>query len=321
MRGEMLKKVLPEHQHTVIDTDLIYNKANRVLRSLAFRYKIGPLVASINKFVIQHLGDQVYDLIWVDKAIYLTPATTAVLKQHARVLLHFTPDPAFVFHSSRHFEHSIKLYDYLVTTKIFELKYYHSIAGKAKTIYCTQGYDPAIHKPYHSFSEKSGVVFIGHHEKDREGILQEILNKGIEVKLAGIDWEPFRAKNRNNPNLAFMGTAVLGEEYAKLISSGLVSLGLLSKYIPEQHTTRTFEIPACGTALLTERTGETTSIFRPDEAFFFDDTKEIGEVLQSVFSDKQKLEEVTGNGYRKVTTGGYDYYSLLDSIVKQIGFH
>ena len=37
--------------------------------------------------------------------------------------------------------------------------------------------------------------------------------------------------------------------------------GLLAKWVPELHTTRTFEIPACGTALVTERNSETALVF------------------------------------------------------------
>ena len=46
------------------------------------------------------------------------------------------------------------------------------------------------------------------------------------------------------------------EEYAKIISLSYFGLGLLSNWVPELHTTRTFEIPACNTCLITPKTIE-----------------------------------------------------------------
>ena len=91
----------------------------RVWQSIGFRYKKGPLINKVNRYVLNNLEDKHYDLIWVDKAIYLKKQTALQLRQHASTLVHFTPDPAFSFHRSDLFYESMPLYDYMITTKSF----------------------------------------------------------------------------------------------------------------------------------------------------------------------------------------------------------
>lgn len=65
-----------------------------------------------------------------------------------------------------------------------------------KTIFCTQGFDPQVHKPYHRFEEKKGVVFIGHKEEEREYIVAKLIEAGIQVTVAGNHWNNFAARRR-----------------------------------------------------------------------------------------------------------------------------
>jgi hypothetical protein len=117
-----------------------------------------------------------FDLVWVDKAVFLTEKTTVVLRQVARHLVHFTPDPAFRFHRSRHFERSLDYYDIAVTTKSYEVDDYASRLGRSRVLLVTQGYDPSQHYPRKAFRERvPGVVFIGHYEWQRKEIVEAII--------------------------------------------------------------------------------------------------------------------------------------------------
>lgn len=318
MRADILRAILTGWEFQVIDTDMPKRKMSRLWQSIGFRYKLGPLIGKINEYVLNNIHREHYELIWVDKAIYLTPETTKVLSVHTDKLIHFTPDPAFVFHKSHLFYHSLPLYNYAVTTKLFELQEYQSFLENKNVIYVTQGFDKRNHRPRIKFEDKNGVCFIGHYEKERAEILQLLIDNMIDVTLAGINWTRFVSHNRNNLKLNYLGPGVYGEEYIKTLSSASISWGSLSKWIPELHTTRTFEIPACGTALLTERNEETMSFFNEDEAIFYSSETELLEKVKYYLLHKDELKQLTEKGYNRVLDDGHDYESIMRKILHQI---
>ena len=319
MRCKVIQKILKPTIFQVIDTHIPFYKTHRLLRSFGFRYKKGPLINNINKYIVAALNDETYDLIWVDKAVFLTPKTTALLRSRASKLVHFTPDPAFTFHKSRLFLKSLSYYDFLVTTKSYELEHYYKYIKTEKVLYATQGFDAKLHKPSkHPFSKKEGFVFIGHYEDQRGEVLEKLLQNDIKITLAGIKWHQFAKKHQNNPNLIYLGDGVYGEDYVKTLQKAKMAWGALSKWVPELHTTRTFEIPACGTALVTERNLETQSFFKDDEAIFYTNENDLIEKITFFMNNDKPLEVLTKKGTSRAVTNAYDYNSILNAILKTI---
>ena len=317
MRGEYLRKLLPAYDFLTINTDVPINATPKLLRSMGWRYKKGPLIRNINNHILKELnGNFEFDLVWIDKGVFIDPEIIHTLKKNSRKLVHFTPDPAFTYHRSKLFYDALGLYDYCITTKSFEIESYKKYG--VKTIFCTQGYDPELHKPHHRFHEKNGVVFIGHKEDERELILSELVEKNIRVTVAGNHWDKFAFRRKHKSNLVYKGKGIFGNDYAQEISAALIGLGLLSRWIPELHTTRTFEIPACKTALVTEHNPEIGSVFSDEEVIYYDDPDEAITKIEYYLGKKDRLIPFTENGYKKVTAGGYSYSEILSKILKQI---
>lgn len=317
MRGEYLKQLLPNHNFTVVNTDVPINATPKLLRSIGWRYKRGPLIRNINNYITQELkGNYSYDLVWIDKGVFIDPEMIHTIRKNSRKLVHFTPDPAFTYHRSKLFYEAISLYDYCITTKSFEIESYKKYG--VKTIFCTQGYDPEVHKSYHKFREKNGVVFIGHKEEEREYIISQLIEKNIRVTIAGNHWDKFAAKRKSKTNLIYKGKGIFGDDYAKELSAALLGLGLLSRWVPELHTTRTFEIPACKTALVTEHNPEIGAVFSDDDVIYYEDAEEAITKIEYYLAKKDKLIPFTENGYKKVSEGGYSYFEILAKVLKQI---
>ena len=317
MRQEYLKEILQPSVSDVIDVSVPQVTCSNLAISLGWRFRRGPLINAVNRYVQEQIAKNIYDVIWVDKAIFLTRATTERIRERASCLIHYTPDTFFSYNYSRHFVRSLPLYDLAVTTKSFEMEAYRQ-AGARKLVFCSQGYDPKIHKRYHSFEEKQGVVFVGLCEPYRAFVIGELLKVGIHVKLAGPGWEKFAQRHRHYSNLSFMGRGVYGEDYARLLSGSLVGLGLLSKKFPELHTTRTFEIPACGTALCTPVNSELSNFFSEQDVFFFREDSPV-DTIRDILDDPTRLQLVTENGYNKVVNGGFDYFTILKNVVSTLG--
>lgn len=319
MRAETIKKILSADCFKIIDIDVPKNNVSRVWRSIGFRYKIGPLIDKVNGYVLSNMGNERYDLIWVDKAIYLTRKTTEFIRLHSTILVHYTPDPAFTFHKSHLFYQSLPLYDFVVTTKSFEIADYVSVVGdEKKVLYATQGYDKKLHRPLVDWESKKGVAFIGHYEKDRERVIEFMLKNNIYVTLAGIGWSKF-AKTHRSQYLRYLGSGVYGEQYVHVISGSLFAWGAISKWIPEKHTTRTFEIPACGTALLTERNSEIETFFKADEVIYYSNAIDLVNKIKYYDSHRDELKQIVDNGYRRVSKGQYDYESIIKDLLQKIG--
>jgi spore maturation protein CgeB len=317
MRGEYLKQLLPDHVFLTVNIDVPINATPRILRSVGWRFKKGPFIHNINNYITKRLnGDYDFDLVWIDKGVFIDPEIIYKLRKHSRKLVHFTPDPAFTYHRSKLFYQALPLFDFCITTKSFEIESYKKFG--VKTIFCTQGFDPTVHKPYHTFKEKNGVVFIGHKEEERELIVSQLVDKNIRVTIAGNHWDRFANKRKHKSNLIYKGKGLFGSDYARELSAALIGLGLLSKWIPELHTTRTFEIPACKTALATEHNPEIGSIFSEEEVIFFDDPDEAVTKIEYYLAKKDKLMSITERGYEKASKGGYSYIEILRKILKQI---
>lgn len=318
IRNEYLKQILIDWRHSVIDTNEVFLNQSKLFKSFAFRFNRGPAVEVVNKHIKMSMPDRYFDLIWVDKGVYIKPGTLEILKKSTSKLVHYTPDTAFIYHKSHLFNKGIGLYDFLITTKSYELNEYYKYVENSKVILTTQGFDPKIHRPYTNFSQKQGVIIIGLFEPERGKVVKLLVDNDISVTIAGKGWIGFinQLKNRNKIN--YLGTGLFAESYGQAISSSLFGLGLLSKKFPELHTTRTFEIPACATALLTEDNDEIKHFFSEDQVLFFRNYDELIDKIKYYSNDKLRLQEITENGYHQVCNGGFDYKSLLSKVVNEI---
>ena len=319
MRGEALKAIIRPSVFEIIDTHIPFFKTHRLWRSFGFRYKRGLLINNINKYIVASLKEETFDLIWVDKAVFIAPKTTALLRSKAVKFVHFTPDPAFTFHKSKLFFKSLPYYDFIVTTKSYELEHYYKYINTDKVLYATQGFDTKLHKPSKQlFSKKDGFVFIGHYEDQRAVVLEKLLQNDIKITLAGIKWNRFARKHQNNPNLTYLGDGVYGKDYVKTLQNAKMAWGAISKWVPELHTTRTFEIPACGTALVTERNSETSSFFKDSDAIFYNDINDLVTQIKYYMSNDKSLKILTEKGTKTVHLQGKDYKSIIHMLLQQI---
>lgn len=322
MRADTLAKLLPGAEWTRVDTDQDFQPAARLLRSLAFRLKVGPLVAAINRRVAATIANCNFDLAWVDKGVYLWPRTLAGLRTKSEKLVHFTPDTAFHANRSRYFFRAAGNYDLLVTTKSFELDRYRALVGQDKLLLTTQAYDASLHQsPVAASTRRAVACFIGHCEPDREACMRVLLAAGVPLRLGGPGWDRFVAQHTGNAGLTYLGPGIFGTDYVAEYATSAIGLGLLSKRFPELHTTRTFEIPACGALLATERTADTSRFFNEDEALFFDDYEQLALRLTKMLERPGEIEATADRGHRRVLADGRDYASVLSGVLKRLAIH
>lgn len=297
----------------------------RIERSLAARWQLGRGVVRFNRLLRNEAARGGYDIVIVDKGLWIWPDTLAALKASARqgIAIHFTPDAQFLENRSRHFFRGLPLYDLAVTSKPFEVEAYNS-AGVRELKLIHQGYGgrlrpvPTAEIPDHLRSE---VCFIGHCQPHYARVL-EYLAASVPLTIWGPNWTAY-ARDHAWARQVVRGEGFFGEDYVRALSGAKIAIGLLSKRIPETTTTRSFEIPACGTMLLAERTGDHQALFEEGwEAEFFDSPEECVEKASRYLADATSREAVAAAGLMRSRASGYStaeqFGTILDWIQKKV---
>ncbi|VVT14399.1 CgeB family protein [Erythrobacter sp. EC-HK427] len=291
-----------------IDTRPYRVGGNRLVRTMTSRWQIGPQVAKLNAMLQARAARADYDVVMVDKGTVLRRASVQALKANARagIAIHYTPDAAFYDNRSREFFRAIPDYDLLVTTKPFETEHYRK-AGARDLLLIEQGFGPRIDPaladdvPDHLRSE---VAFVGHCQPHYAKTL-EVSAQAAPLSIWGPGW-PEYAEKHAWAQAVVRGPGLYGADYAKALGGAKIAIGLLSKRVPETTTTRTFEIPAMGTMLLAERTGDHQRLFEEGvEAEFFASPEELSQKLAFYAADAKKREAIAQAGMAKCQNAGY----------------
>jgi len=319
LRAAALREAMNSWKWTMIDTDRFRSSSSQISQSMWFRLRSGPAVWAWNHAVQKEIGNDPYDLVWIDKGVCLWPETILRIRRLARKLIYYTPDASFLQNRSRFFNATASLYDLIITTKSLELEQYEQLVPRERIMLVTQSYDSKLHYPRCRFEEKrKEAVLIGLCEPDREDCVKHLLAAGITVRVGGQGWESFLRRHQGNELLHFESAKIFGDRYAEALSGASVGLGLVTRRFPELHTTRTIEIPACGTLLATERNSETGRFFDDDSAVFYEDYAHLALLLKSLMHDDPRLRSVTEAGYRRVREGAFSNAQLVRSVLERI---
>jgi glycosyltransferase involved in cell wall biosynthesis len=278
-------KVLAERGWQLIAFDITpYLRASsRILASVQHRALWGPDVARFNRDVLQAArAAGRLDIIWIDKGRWLRAATLEELKRGSRALaIHYTPDPGFTVHQSRHFDACLPLYDLCITTKRYELQAYRR-KGAREVMFTWQGIDDRFERLAacaHLDGRPLDVVFVGHVEPHYVETLEKVRAITKNMRVHGPGWEHLARWRDSWRGIA--AEPVWADALPEALARGRIGLGLLSKRCPDAFTTRSFEVPAAGAMLLAERTADHLELFEEDrEAVFFDSSEELSEKLR-----------------------------------------
>lgn len=310
------------------------------------KYILGPAVKRINQTLIKRCNSVKPEVVFTYRGIYFWPQTIAQLKQCARLVVSWNPDnpfghydidfakrfkikgnillskiipyeKAFYFKRLWHnFIKTIPVYDICFVYRAQNINKYQN-AGAKEVHLLRSFYVPGLHRPI-ELTEKdrkrfeSDVIFIGHFEPDhRTECLEVLLEAGVRVRLFGTGWDYYLSSKLKK---AF-GSSIrplYGDEYVKALCASKIALCFMSKLNKNTYTGRCFEIPACGTLLLSERTDEMKELFEEDkEAVYFSDKKELVHKVQFLLKQPEKRKAVAAAGRERCLSSRYDVVSRM----------
>ena len=324
------------HEVLGVDTSEPWNRASWAARQTQRRLRRGPVIDEINRATLEAARSFRPELIWAEKQEYLRAETVRALGEAGARRIHYTPDPYFFvpWRRTALMDAAIGEFDVLVYCKAYERADYQ--ATGRPLIYMPLGYCDEIHRPLPSGDADlaCAVGFLGGWEPRRERLLHALAETVDDVKIRGGYWEflcdgrwtlrrqvalgqlaggePFRIARDALLARTWRGGEVYADDYARALTAARIGVGFLRQTWPDQHTTRTFEIPACGSLLLADRTEEHLGFFEEGrEAEFFASAEELVDKAKFYAAHEAARARIAEAGRARCAASGYAYIHRL----------
>jgi len=328
------------HEVAGVDTDRPWGAASWLARQAQRRLNRGPVIDKINRAALAAADAFRPNLVWAEKQEYLRPETLDALGGLGARRVHFTPDPYFSLDWRRTplMEAAIGRYDALVYCKAYERADYEAL-GKP-LVYTPLGFCDETHRPLSSDDPRwaCAVGFLGGWEPRREALMRAVCEAVEDVKIWGGYWdflrdghwsprrqlilsrlagaEPFAIARDPRLASAWQGGEVYDDDYAMALTGARIGIGFLRRICPDQHTTRSFEIPACGSLLLADRTEDHRGFFEEGrEAEFFGSTEELVDKARFYAAHEPPRARIAAAGRERCLRSGYSYLERLRPIL------
>ena len=208
-----------------------------------------------------------------------------------------------------------------LTTKSYNVPEFLA-AGAPWAVFLPNAYDPRIHHPVTPSAEelrrfRGDLAFIGTFRPERADFLAALASPrlGWTLNVWGGGWDKMgrpiywlRRKRWNSLSQRVRGTELWGEEMAAAFASNKICLGLLYRANRDLHTSRTFEIPACGGFMLAERTAEHRLYFEEDrEAAYYSSIEELRDKVYYYLNHDGERLRIAQAGHRRCLRSAYRY--------------
>lgn len=335
-----------------VDSGGLWNGVRFLQRHWQMKTCSSTRVTDFNHLVLEALQSQQPALLWAEKQEYLSPSVIDECRRRNILSVHYNPDPYFSVAWKRNSlaDECLRRYDVVVVTKRYELESYRT-HGAREVVYSPLGYDPIEHAPprtpRHRVPSATEIAFVGGWEPRREQLLAAAMKLTPHVKVWGYGWRqslqprstllravrlgrlaPGRTFYWGAPTLELAAAVqdgesehgeVYGASYARAIAAAEISLGFLRALCPDQHTTRTFEIPAVGGFMLADRTEEHREFFvEGKEAEFFADETEYLDKIRFYLPRKSLRDRIARAGHQRCLTSGYSYDDRLREVLRRL---
>ncbi len=314
LRGQYGAEVLPGKARAE-------GKLDKVWRRLGLAERLGTNAANI-RILNRDILARDFDILFVVKGNFVTAETIRALKARLNPpkIIGWSPDDIYLPHNhSTVLKAAAPLYDTFYTAKSLNVTQGELASmGFADPRFLHQGYDRDLHRPLPNPESRFAgcATFVGFGEQDRFEKLNHLARNGIEVDVWGNGWTA-SMRAAAHDNLVIHGHPILGDDYTDALSNSAISFCFLRKLNRDLHTSRTFEIPACGGFMLAERTDEHRKYFAEDiEAVYFQDADELLAKTRLYMADPHARARIAAAGRQRCLQSDYSYHRLARDMIE-----
>jgi spore maturation protein CgeB len=260
------------------------------------------------------------DVLLIVNGKMIAPDTLRVIKRVTGALLvnYATDDPFNPVVTTRYFRESVPEFDIYATPKkalIQDL----AAAGCKKALRTFFAYKPEVHfreKPA-TPSEKQrfecDVAFVGSCDPDRPRFFAGLLRSMPSLRLSiygGGRWERYRFLR------PYLHGEVSGRDFRLAVGGAGIALNFIRHANRDDHSERAFQLAACGTFILSERTDDQVKLLAEDrEAAYFSSPEELAEKVGYYLDREAAREQIAVAGQERVLSGGHTCKARLLQIV------
>lgn len=293
----------------------------RLLRALEWRLRDGPGTWRMNRSFVRQARRFRPDVVWAEMGKLIYAGSLRKIKQMGPYLINsYSDDFLDPMKKSRHYCRSIPWYDCIFAARPANVPEYEAYGAKCIGKFL-KGFNPLLHYPVELDAEQKrtygcDVVFAGHWEKERVEVFSKLAERIQAFKIWGAGWRGTRIP----PSLknVVQGRGAAGHEYRLAICGARIALQYPSRWARDTHSSRSFEIPACGTMMVAERTEEHLAIFEENkEAVYFSTPEEMVEKVIYYLDHEDEREAIAAGGRRRCLAAGYSNHERAKVMLEE----
>jgi len=295
-----------------------YESSVPAIRSRALRRVAEPVVLNaFNENVARDLTGVEFDLVLVIKGHRLGSTTVHRIRESTGAsVVNFYPDDPFSRERSNRLAYGpnvLAAYDVCFTFARHLIPEYER-AGVGQVEYLPFARDPALHAPFAHRDPVFDVVFVGNLDPDRVRFL-DALAQDYRVGVFGERTATVVPKGSALARATF-APAAYGDDLARALACGAISLNVMRPQNSRSHNMRSFESPACAAFTLSQRTPELSQLFVEGEhVVCFSDIDELRAAVARWLPDARARSAIAAAGYARVRD---DTYARRASTMLQI---
>ena len=304
MRSQSVKKLVQSMD--MVDTNQYINPINRISYYLAYRFQLNPLLKDLNNTIMQMVNSKTYDLIWFEKPIFIFGSTLDYINQKNISTVSLNPDNPFGLRDDGCWSlylKNINLYNHHIIMRRSNFRDLKK-RGVKSIHFIPLCYEKSIHfkeKGVDENQKEFDVTFIGSPYDNRIDFIDQLSKKlGVTIHVYSAEWKKFAKKLANRTNVV-INNAIYKSDYREIINKSKIMIGFITKSNVDEISYRSFEITACGSFLLSERTRFQKKFFAEDkEAGYFNDVDECAEKINYYLTNPLERIKLESAGHKRV---------------------
>ena len=245
------------------------------------------------------------DVIWLEWPREITSETIDRIRRVCpkATLLSFQDDNPWGHRAAerwlwKNYFQVVPLFDLHLVKRVSDMANLTSLGAKNCREWVHGVYPPLFYPPRDDKARIYPMTFVGTCMDQRARLIGDLLDAGLPVHVFGSHWEKFSSLPRRFPNQ--FHPAVMGEAYAEVLRQSKIGLGLVSESNCDEWTMRTFEVPACETMLLAQRTPAHEGWYAEGiEAEFFTDARDCIEQANALLAEPDRCQSIARAGHKK----------------------